>query len=80
VSRRLQSQPPRPLISRETLNTRHEVARARGWKEHPPSKAELAAAAALDNNLLRRPIVVRDGRAVVGRDEAGLRELLGGTR
>jgi arsenate reductase-like glutaredoxin family protein len=60
------------------LNARHATAKAKGWTvAAPPSKAELAAAAVEENNLLRRPITVRGKRAVVGNDEAALRALLG---
>lgn len=59
------------------LNARHAVAKANGWTaDAPPSRAQLIAAAVEENNLLRRPIVVRGGRAVVGNDEAALRALL----
>lgn len=58
------------------INTRHAIAKERGWKTKPPSREELLAAVLQDNNVLRRPIVVRDGRAVVGSDEAAIRALL----
>lgn len=57
------------------LNTRHEVAKARGWATKPPSAKEFVAAAVGEPNLLRRPIVVKDGRVVVGKDEAGWKSL-----
>lgn len=60
------------------LNARHEIAKAKGWKDAPPPKAEFVAAAVMEPNLLRRPILVRDGKAVVGRDEAAWTALLGG--
>lgn len=59
------------------LNTRHALAKERGWKETPPTTAEFAAAVLGEPNLLRRPILVRDGHAVVGKDEEGWRRLLG---
>jgi arsenate reductase-like glutaredoxin family protein len=59
------------------LNARHAVAKARGWtKERPPTAAELAPVALEQPNLLRRPILVRGGRAVVGNDPAAIRALL----
>ncbi|MCO5165394.1 MAG: hypothetical protein M9894_03380 [Planctomycetes bacterium] len=61
----------------DVLNTRHAVAKERGWKAVPPSREDLLEAALLDNNLLRRPVTVRGGRAVVGSDEGALRALLG---
>jgi arsenate reductase-like glutaredoxin family protein len=60
------------------INLRHEVAKTQGWKEKAPSKASFVAAALEDNNLLRRPVVIDGGRAVVGFDEAGLKKLLRG--
>lgn len=58
------------------LNTRHEVAKAQGWKERPPSEDELVRAALAEPNLLRRPVLIRDGEAVVGKDAAAIRGLL----
>ena len=60
----------------DVLNMRHRVAKERGWKAKPPSKAVFTRAALEDNNLLRRPIILRGGAAVVGYDEAAIRELL----
>jgi arsenate reductase-like glutaredoxin family protein len=60
----------------DVINTRHAIAKERGWKTTPPDKAALVAAALEENNLLRRPVTIRDGRAVVGSDEAALRALL----
>lgn len=60
----------------DVINTRHATAKERGWKTSPPKKAELIEAALAENNLLRRPVTIRDGRAVVGSDEAALRALL----
>jgi len=58
------------------LNTRHAIVKERGWKEHPPSKEEFSQAVALENNLIRRPITVRNGTAVVGFDREALSRLL----
>jgi arsenate reductase (glutaredoxin) len=58
------------------LNTRHAVAKERGWKERPPTEDELVRAALAEPNLLRRPILLRDGRAVVGKDAGAIRALL----
>lgn len=60
----------------EVLNTRHKVAKEHGWKEKAPSKAAFTKAALEDNNLLRRPVVLRGKNAVVGFDEEALRDLL----
>lgn len=61
----------------EVLNTRHKVAKEQGWKEKAPSKAAFLTAVLQDNNLLRRPIVLRGKRLVVGKDLDGIRKLLG---
>ena len=58
------------------LNTRHKVAKEQGWKEKAPSKAAFRKAALEDNNLLRRPVILRGKRAVVGYDEEAIRDLL----
>lgn len=58
------------------LNTRHAIAKAQGWKDHPPDGATFVEAVLAEPNLLRRPILIRDGRAVVGFDAAGIRALL----
>jgi arsenate reductase len=58
------------------LNTRHATAKANGWKDKAPSKAAFVAAALEEPNLLRRPIILRGRRAVVGRDEDEIRALL----
>ncbi|MBL9015394.1 MAG: hypothetical protein JNL83_14515 [Myxococcales bacterium] len=51
------------------LNTRHEIAKAKGWSAKPPSAAEFAAAAAKDMNLLRRPILIDGKQVTVGFDK-----------
>lgn len=60
------------------LSTRNATAKDRGWTSSaPPSRAEFVAAAAADNNLIRRPILVKDGAVVIGRADAQVRGLLG---
>ena len=61
----------------DVLNTRHKVAKEKGWKEKAPSKAAFVKEAVLDNNLLRRPVIVSGGEAVVGFDEGAIEALLG---
>lgn len=51
------------------LNTRHEIAKAKGWAAKPPSVAEFAAAAAKEVNLLRRPILIDGKKVLVGFDK-----------
>jgi len=59
------------------LNARHVTAKANGWGEHPPDTATFVAAAVAENNLVRRPVVIAGGSAVVGTSEKELRRLLG---
>jgi arsenate reductase len=61
---------------REFLNTRNELYRTRGMKEHPPSRAEAIKLMAKEPNLIRRPVVLRGSRIVLGVDEEAYRELL----
>ena len=61
-----------PLVS-----TRNTVVKERGWATSPPDAATFAAAVAVDNNLLRRPIVVVGKQVIIGRDEDAWRAALG---
>lgn len=60
---------------RAVLNTRHAIAKERGWAEKPPPADAFVTAALAEPNLLRRPIVLKDGKAVIGRDPAGWKGL-----
>ena len=60
----------------EVLNTRHKVAKEEGWKEKAPAKTTFVRAALEEPNLLRRPVLIRGRKAVVGFDEEAIRELL----
>jgi len=61
---------------KEFLNTRNELYRTRGMKEHPPSRAEAIKLMAKEPNLIRRPVVLRGSRMVLGFDEEAFRKLL----
>lgn len=61
------------------LNARHAIAKERRWAEKPPSEAAFVKAAFDDNNLLRRPVLIAHGRAIIGNDEAGIRGALRAT-
>jgi arsenate reductase-like glutaredoxin family protein len=50
------------------LNTRHAIAKAKGWATAPPSAAAFAKAVVGDVNLLRRPIVIDGAKVIVGFD------------
>jgi arsenate reductase-like glutaredoxin family protein len=45
-------------------------------KDRPPPRAEALRLMAENPNLIKRPIVVRGGRIVLGLDKEPLRELL----
>jgi len=56
------------------LNTRNELYRERGMKEHPPSREEALSLMAAHPNLIKRPILVKGSRIVLGWDEAEMRD------
>ena len=58
------------------LNTRNEMYRERNMKEHPPTRAEALKLMAEEPNLIRRPVVIRGNKIVLGFDEKALRELV----
>jgi arsenate reductase-like glutaredoxin family protein len=57
------------------LNTRHAMAKEKGWVASPPSAAEFARAVVADVNLLRRPIVIDGDRVIVGFDREAYQQL-----
>lgn len=58
------------------LNPKNELYRKRGMKEKPPSRAEALKLMAAEPNLIRRPVVIRGRKVVLGWDEKALSELL----
>ncbi len=58
------------------LNTRNEVYRERKMGERPPTRAEAIRLMAAQPNLIRRPLVIRGGRMVLGNDESALKKLV----
>lgn len=58
------------------LNARNELYRERGMKENPPSRAEAIKLMAQHPNLVRRPILIRGNRMVIGWDEEQAKGLL----
>ena len=61
---------------RQFLNTRNELYRERGMKEKPPSRVEAIKLMAQHPNLIRRPILIRGTRVVIGWDEEQAKGLL----
>jgi arsenate reductase-like glutaredoxin family protein len=61
----------------EVLNTRHEIAKERGWKQQLPEVETFVQAAVAECNLLRRPILLVGGRAIVGDQREAMLSALG---
>ena len=59
----------------EFLNTRTPLYRERKMKENPPDKKEAIQLMLKDQNLLRRPVVIKGKRKVAGFNEAALMDL-----
>ena len=57
---------------RDFLNTRNELYRERGMKENPPGRDEALRLMSEHPNLIRRPILVKGNRIVLGYDEDAL--------
>ena len=60
----------------EFLNTRTPLYRERKMKDNPPSKREVIQLMLKDQNLLRRPVVIKGKRKIAGFNEAAFKELL----
>ena len=61
---------------REFLNTRNELYRERGMKENPPPRREALKLMSENPNLIKRPILVEDGKIILGYDEEALRTMI----
>jgi arsenate reductase-like glutaredoxin family protein len=57
------------------LNTRHAIAKEKGWVESPPDAATFAKAVMKEPNLLRRPILVAGKKLIIGFDKAAYAKL-----
>lgn len=57
------------------LNTRHAVAKEKGWADKPPDATTFAKAVVKDVNLLRRPILIAGKKLIVGFDKAAYAKL-----
>ena len=51
---------------RDFLNTRNELYRERGMKENPPPRHEALELMSKNPNLIRRPILIKDGELYLG--------------
>src|ERR1700735_3690655 len=59
------------------LNFRNELYRERKMKTNPPSRAEAIKLMAQNPNLIRRPVLVRGAKIVLGCDEAEYGDITG---
>jgi arsenate reductase-like glutaredoxin family protein len=58
------------------LNTRTPLYRERNMKQKPPSKDEAIKLMLKEQNLLRRPVIIKGKKKVTGFSEADVKELL----
>jgi len=58
------------------LNTRNELYRERKMAEKPPARSEAIALMSKNPNLIKRPILLRGGKILLGFDEDAYRKLL----
>ncbi len=57
---------------RQFLNSRNEMYRERGMKENPPPREDALRLMSENPNLIKRPILVKGNRIVLGYDEDAL--------
>ena len=58
------------------LNTRTPLYREKNMKQKPPSKEEAIELMLKDQNLLRRPVIIKGKKKLTGFSEAEVKELL----
>jgi len=58
------------------INTRNEMYREKKMAEKPPSRADAIKLMSKNPNLIKRPIVLRGGKILLGFDEEAYRKLL----
>lgn len=58
------------------LSTRNELYREKKMAEKPPSRKEAIALMSNNPNLIKRPILLRSGKILLGFDEDAYRKLL----
>ncbi|HEY2350950.1 MAG TPA: Spx/MgsR family RNA polymerase-binding regulatory protein [Candidatus Acidoferrum sp.] len=61
---------------KQFLSSRNELYRKRKMKDHPPSRSEAIRLMAQEPNLIRRPVVLRGRRLVLGYDEEAYKEIV----
>jgi arsenate reductase-like glutaredoxin family protein len=58
------------------LNSRNELYRERGMKDHPPPRPEALKLMSENPNLIKRPILIKGREVVLGFDEPGFSDLI----
>lgn len=58
------------------LNSRNEMYRARHMKQKPPSKEEAIKLMLKEPNLLRRPVIVKGKKKILGFNESEVAKIL----
>ncbi len=58
------------------ISTRNASVKAKGWATETPDPSTFVTAAAEDNKMIRRPILVVGDQVVVGNDADGIRQAL----
>jgi Spx/MgsR family transcriptional regulator len=58
------------------LNSRNELYRTRNMKQRPPSKEEAIKLILKEPNLLRRPVIVKGKKKILGFNESEVAKLL----
>ena len=58
------------------LNPRNELYRTRNMKNNPPSRSAAIKFMSKNPNLIRRPIVIKGTKIILGNDEAAFEKLL----
>jgi Spx/MgsR family transcriptional regulator len=58
------------------LSQRNELYRTKNMSEHPPTRAEAIKFMAKVPNLIRRPVVIRGEKIVLGYDEEAFKKLV----
>ena len=61
---------------KQFLSSRNELYRTRNMKDYPPTRAEAIRLMAEEPNLIRRPVVMRGKRLVLGYDEDAYKQLV----
>ena len=57
------------------VNSRHAIAKEKGWVENPPDATTFAKAVVKEPNLLKRPIYIAGKKTIVGFDKAAYSKL-----